>query len=194
MEEETCWQSVQASHSPGHGGSIGTKYQELGLLYLLVWIIIREVIGIRIKLSRSKMRIRWDILGYVLLFSIGTIGLILRPSSLKVIILVYSAMGIVGTIGTLLVHLLDKGEPSIVFLDNKKIKFGGPKTPNKEFKLSEYDRIYYKKGLMSSYFKLERDEGERPNWYKAFGRPKEEDKEKLERLIKIANERMKDKR
>ena len=124
---------------------------------------------------------------------VGTIGLVLRPSRLEIIIIVYFAMFVVATVLILLVHFLDKPDPSIVILKDDTIEFRGSATSNKEIELSNFDRLYYHEGFFRSFVQLERDEGERPNWYRANGRPADEDRKKLEKLIEIANSKMKDK-
>jgi len=151
------------------------------------------VIGVRIELSREKLRLRDHIIIFVVGFSIATIFNLLQYHGLKMLISSYVVMGILATVVTYISHMLDRGESSIIVLKEDTIEFRGSATSNKEIELSDFDRLYYREGFFRSFVQLERDEGERPNWYRANGRPADEDRKKLEKLIEIANSKMKDK-
>lgn len=131
-------------------------------------------------------------LSHIFFFTIAGIMLLLPPRQDFTVIIKKSFIFavVLGSLITLLLYLVDKPGTSVVILKDNMIEFKGKRTTNSTLKLSEFDRLSYHEGLLFSYIKLERDKGEPPNWYKAVGTPADRDKAKLEKMIKIANNKI----
>jgi len=151
------------------------------------------VIGVKITLYNNQFNRMWDILIYIFVFTLAGIMLLLSPKNFDFIVRMFITGGVIATLVVLLARHLDKNDETMVILTDDEIEFKGIKSANDSYILSNFDRLYYHEGFFRSFVQLERDEGERPNWYRANGRPADEDRKKLEKLIEVANSRMKGK-